>query len=551
MSNVVPVQVAGSQIEQAKSVLVTQEERQLVIDALNPCPDWHAAEVERQLCRDVMAGITALRAQLRKYLPQKELETDKAYEKRVNAATFYNQFSRAVDSLVGRVFSRTAKLVEPDAKWEEFQNDVDLEGNNLHVFCEEVFSAAITEGISFIIADMPSLPVAQTQEEEQAQIKVRRPYWVHLRAYEVIGWKRERVNGIPTLMELRTLQSAQVEVTPYVFEERKILRIYKPDSCIEYEVTLAGVVTKRSEYKMSLGVIPIVPVYTKRLRPFVAAPPLFDMATLCIRHYQSTSSQNHILDYSRFPLLFGKLLMLEGQTALTTGASAMVHAADEKADLRYVEHTGAAIGAGEASLDKLERQIAMLSYEPLLRQTTGTESATRATLDTATASSALQAWAGALRDALEQALVLTSLWKAPGYGEAPDVSVNTTHGLTASLEELNPLLELRKSSQLSRSTLWKELYRRGVLGPGFDAKEEEKLLQEEGGMNELGEGALMTLVNAKVMPKKYLFETAKKKGLIPAELEWETINEELLKEAESGNNSNPMGEFDAMFKTQG
>jgi hypothetical protein len=551
MANVIPVNVTGSALTQKQGLSLPAEELASVQNALVPCPAWHAAEKERLLCRDCMEGITALRTKGRDYLPQKELETDTAYDKRLKTATFYNQFSRAIDSLVGRVFSRTTTLVEPDDAWSAWQDDVDLEGNNLHVFCEELFSDAIAEGLSYIMIDMPSLPIAQTQEEEKSQALVRRPYWVHLKAYEVIGWVFERVGGINVLTKLRTLQRKQVEAQPHVYEERQILRIYTPGHCLQYEVTMSGEVMDRKEYKMSMPMIPIVAVYTKRRRPFDGAPPLHDMATLCLRHYQSSSAQNHILDYSRFPLLFGRQLFLEGQDSLASGVSGMIHSHEEKADLKYVEHNGAAINAGAESLKDLEKQIAMLSYEPLLRQTTGTESATRATLDTATASSALQAWARALADALEQALVLTAMWKAPGLLTAPDVSVNTTHGLSASVEELTPLLELRKSSQLSRSTLWKELYRRGVLGPGFDPKEEARLLLEEGGMNEHGEGLLKTLVEAKTLPKRYLFESAKKAGYIAEDVQWEAVLEELSRENESGNNSNPLGAFDAMFQNQG
>jgi len=555
MANVIPVNVTGAQVTQAAGISMPAEERLMVQNALVPCPAWKKAEQERALCRHCMEGITSLRAMGTEYLPQKELESNEAYDKRLKTATFYNQFGRAIDSLVGRVFSRPAGIIEPDDAWADWQDDVDLEGNNLHVFCEELFSDAIAEGLSYIMIDMPSLPIAQTREEENKQALLRRPYWVHLKAYEVIGWVFKRIGGINVLTKLRTLQTKQVETEAFVYERRRILRIYEVGSCIEYEVTDAGEVMRKNEYKMTLPIIPIVAVYTKRNRPFDAAPPLHDMATLCLRHYQSTSAQNHILDYSRFPLLFGRQLFI-GESAgekLASGVSGMIHSAEEKADLKYVEHNGAAITAGADSLKDLEKQIAMLSYEPLLRQTTGTESATRATLDTATASSALQAWARALADAIEQALVITAMWKAPGLVTAPDASINTSHGLTASVEELNPLLELRKSSQLSRSTLWKELYRRGVLGPGFDAKEEEALLLQEGGMNEHGEGLLKTLVDAKSLPKRYLFEKAKERGYLSKDLEWEEVLAELSKEEQSGSAGagSTLGAFDAMFQNQG
>lgn len=522
---------------------ITKEQ---AILAQTPCPAWTVDEQERSVCRDLMEGITALRAARTTYLPQKELENDTAYQKRLDTATFFNQFSRTVDSLSGRVFSKEVKFEDASDDWAAFEDDVDMEGNNLHVFAQEVFSAAIAEGISYIMVDFPSLPTAPNQEVELKEKRTRRPYWIFLKAAEVIGWKFERVNGTNVLVELRTLQYRDVETSMFVFEKKKILRVYRLGSCHEFQCSEAGAVESEQIFKMSIPIIPLIPVYTKRKGQLRAAPPLHDMARLCVRHYQSTSSQDHILDYSRFPLLFGKRLFLEGTSKIEQGASAMIHSQDEHGDLRFVEHTGAAIASGADSLKALEGQIALLSYEPLLKQSTGDESATRAALDTATASSALQSWAMGLKDALELAAVYTTLWKSPGLTDAPNVSVNTSHGLSASAAEYQAILELRKGKDISRSTMWKEMYRRGILGPSFNEKDEEELLKLEAAMDERGEGFIATQVQAGNLPKELLFREAQKKGLIPADVKWEDVLAMMSKENVSSQAS-PLPGFDNLF----
>lgn len=528
--------------EENTSTITTEQ----AILALTPCPAWTVDEQERGVCRDLMEGITALRAAGTTYLPQKELENDTAYQKRLNSATFFNQFSRSVDSLSGRVFSKEVKFEDADTAWEAFQGDVDMEGNNLHVFAQGVFSASIAEGISYIMVDFPSLPAAANREEEVKEQRVRRPYWIFLKASEVIGWKFERINGINVLVELRTLQYRDVETSMFVFEKKKILRIYRPGTCHEFQCSEAGAVESSKVFTMSIGFIPLVPVYTKRKGLLRAAPPLHDMARLCIRHYQSTSSQDHILDYSRFPLLFGKRLFLDGTNKIEQGASAMIHSQDEHGDLRFVEHTGAAIQSGADSLKALEAQIALLSYEPLLKQSSGDESATRAALDTATASSALQSWAMGLKDALELAAVYTVAWKTPALTVAPNVSVNTSHGLSASAAEYQAILELRKIKDISRSTMWKEMYRRGILGPSFSEVEEEAALKTEAALDGRGEGFIATQVQAGNLPKELLFREAQKKGLIPPDVKWEDVMAMLSKESVSAQ-ANPMPGFDNLF----
>jgi hypothetical protein len=425
-----------------------------------------------------------------------------------------------------------------------------MEGNNLHVFAQGIFEDSVAEGISYIMVDFPSLPVATNQETEIKEKRVRRPYWIALKAAEVIGWKFERINGINVLTELRTLQYRDVETSMFVFEKKKILRVYRPGSCHEFQCSEAGAVEEMKFFKVSIPIIPLVPVYTKRKGLLRAAPPLHDMARLCIRHYQSTSSQDHILDYSRFPLLFGKRLFLEGTNKVEQGASAMIHSQDEHGDLRFVEHTGAAIQSGADSLKALEAQIALLSYEPLLKQSSGDESATRAALDTATASSALQSWAMGLKDALELALVYTTLWKAPGLTDAPNLSINTSHGLSASAAEYQAILELRKSRDISRSTMWKEMYRRGILGPSFNEGDEEALLKAEASLDERGEGFLATQVEKGTLPKELLFREAQKKGLIPDDVKWEDVLAMLSKENVSAQ-ANPLPGFNALFSSGG
>lgn len=528
--------------EEVQAMLTEEQIKQ----ALVPSPAWQEDERERVICRTLLKGITALRDGGKTYLPQKELESDDEYKKRLNSATFFNQFSRSVDSLSGRVFSKEVRFEEADEAWSAFQDDVDTEGNNLHVFAQEVFSEAIAEGLSFIMVTAPSVPMAMNQEQEIRERAIRRPYWVFLKASEVIGWKFGRVGGVNVLAELRTLQHQDVEVENFVFKRKKILRIYNPTVCYEYQLSDTDELERSEVFPMSIGIIPLVPVYTKRKSLLRAAPPLHDMAHLCVRHYQSTSAQNHILDYSRFPILFGKRLFLEGAGKIEQGASAMVHTQDEQGDLRFVEHTGAAIASGSDSLKELEKQIAILSYEPLLRQGSGNETATRAALDTASASSALQSWAAGLKDALELAATYTAMWGAPGLTVAPTVSVNTSHGLAASAQEYNAILELRGTKDISRTTLWKEMYRRGILGPSFSEAEEEDLLKAEAAMDEKGEGFIATQVAMGNLPKELLFIEAQNKGLLPPDLAWEDVLAMLSRESVSAQAS-PLPDFSALF----
>ena len=92
--------------------------------------------------------------------------------------------------------------------------------------------------------------------------------------------------------------------------------------------------------------------------------------------------------------------------------------------------------------------------------------------------SAIQAWALNLKDALEQAFVLTAAWL--NEATSPTVRVFTDFALDMG-DDKGPatLMEMRKNGDLSRETLWEEAQRRNILSADFDAEEELDRLDGE------------------------------------------------------------------------
>src|SRR6185295_4553940 len=99
----------------------------------------------------------------------------------------------------------------------------------------------------------------------------------------------------------------------------------------------------------------LAPVYLNRTGFMTGEPPLEELADLNVAHWQSSSDQRNILTVARVPILFGT--GIEGNEKLEIGASSMIRTSDPNAKLTYVEHTGAAIGAGERDLERLEFQM--------------------------------------------------------------------------------------------------------------------------------------------------------------------------------------------------
>ena len=499
---------------------------QTKLSAFAPSEGWEKAEKKRVLCRDLFEGIEALKLKRTTYLPQKAMEPDDAYAKRVEVATLYNMFEKAIQGLVGRVFSKVMEPQDVSDKLEKAYENIDFQGNNIDMFCKEIFTEAMTEGISYIFVDYPPVTPARNREEEKQY--QRRPYWIHYRASEVISVRFKKKQSIPYLDQLRVRQIIDEPDGEFGVKKVERVRVYTPGLCTEYKrekgtySDAQGV--EVTEYVMGLkDIIPIIPVYTHKIGLFKGEPPLYDMARLNIRHYQSNSAQDHILDHSRFPILFGRRIYGDGEETSIMGPGNMIHSTDADAMLSYVESTCQAIEAGANSLKDLEDRIAAMSYEPLLMRRSGVETATRTAIDSAAASSALQAWALQLKDAIEQAMVFTALWEGVEETQAGTIQMNTDYQLTIASTDAADLLSMRKAGELSRKTLWNEYSRRGVLGPDFNEEQEAEQLTEEGAYRDMTKGVIPELVKMEILPKQYLFDEAKRRGFINTELEWADI----------------------------
>ena len=502
-----------------------------------PLPAFNSMEYLRLKCRHMMEGVETLRSYGETYLPKKEMEKQTVYDKRLTAATLYNIFGKSVKGLTGRVFSKVLHISDLDEEQEKWFENIDWLGNNIDMFAKDVFTTAVAEGVSFILVDFPPVTGIETVTDEKGNKIPLRPYWVHLKPYEVIGWRFDTSNGPPILEHIRVRQIVEEPDGEYGVRNVERVRVYEPGICKEYkrEYLANKPEVFFTEYKMGINSIPIVPVFTGRTGFFTATPPMYDLCMLNYRWYQSNSSQDHILDYARFPILFGKKIFTEDGSEVPIGPSNMIHSMNDGAALEYVEHTGAAIESGSKSLKELEDRMSALSNDPLLTKRTGTETATRASIDTAATSSELQAWALGLKDALELCLVFTNMWITPGSTVTETeplglVVMNLDYNLAIASSDYTDLLELRKNGEISRATLWTELSRRGLLHPDFNTTEEDKALNEEGAVKSSGDGLLSNLAGQGILPKELLFNELKRRGIIDEDMDWKDIQEMISRE---------------------
>jgi hypothetical protein len=418
----------------------------------------------------LMGGTRAMRAAKQAYLPQWPAEDGESYKARLATSTLFPAYQRTVSVLTGKPFSKPITIGDDvPPRVAEMLPDVDLEGRNLDVFAAEVCEDALARGFCGILVDCPPNPGARTvAEEQQAGI---RPYLVHIKAGAILGWKSEVVGGQRKLTQLRLLETVEVEDGPFATKAIEQVRVLTPGAWQTYraKATEAGKIewVLFGEGVSTLPEIPFIPVYGRRAGFMVGTPPMLELAHANVEHWQSKSDQQTILHVARVPLLFAKGL---AGTTITVGAGSFVSTDGEHADLKYVEHSGAAIEAGRLSLLDLEDRMRQAGAELLVIKP-GNITEVQTVADNEQGMCDLQRIVQVLEDCIDQALALMARWV--GLPTGGTVEIYRDFGAATLAEASAELLAgMEARGGLSRETLYAELKRRGILGPGVDVHEE-------------------------------------------------------------------------------
>ena len=354
------------------------------------------------------------------YLPRQLKESEEAYARRLRSSFLFPALRHTVKTFVGRVLGQaidTSEVVEPIKTYLE---DVDRDGNNLTVFARHVFFDAVAYGVSWIYVDRDPLVAGSTLADARRQNN--RPYLVHVKCPDVIGWRPNAEGGIGRVRIRERIaddtQAGDWDDEVYLDQVRVIEpRRYEIFRQTDPKSEGAGDWASIGEGRHGLDFVPLVPLYTEKTGFFVARPPLLDQAWLNIAHWQSYSDQRHIEHIIRVPILLGKGFTQAELGSLEIGADRMVIASNPAADITYAEHSGEAAKIGRADLEDLEDKMARLGAQVVDRQPT-METATKTSIDSAESGASLAAMSMALQDALNLAIWYMGLMlNIPDAGE--------------------------------------------------------------------------------------------------------------------------------------
>jgi hypothetical protein len=420
------------------------------------------------LGRVLMGGVEAIRAAGRTYLPQFPAESDEAYNARLASSFLFEAFEKTVEDMAGRVFTKSVEI-EGDALKEEAQN-IDGQGNDLSAFACSVFTSGLSGcGLSFIMVDAPPRPGTVTKA--QAKASSLRPYLVHVTPEEVLGWKTATEGSRTFLRQFRIMEQVQEddpedEFAVVTVKQVRVLTLAEGGVSVRlYREASNGTDWELyDQFETEVPEITVAPFYAKRTGFLQSKPPLRGLAWKNLEHWQSASDQRNILHAARVPILFASGRDEDEPLVISTGTATT--ARSDKAKLEWIEHSGAAIGAGRDDLKDLEFQMQALGLQLLVA---GTETATGASLDAAKETAPLAMMADNLKDALEQALRWFTMYQ--GGETEVTVQVNKDFGVsTLTAQEATVLLSMVNTGKMPLAKFVDELKRRGFIAEDTDTE---------------------------------------------------------------------------------
>ena len=459
-----------------------------------PCAEYYEMAAKWGLIHDLLGGTQTMRDAGEKWLPIETEEKLQAYNNRVSRSFLYGALEDSIEKSASKPFSKpvTTQGDMPEALV-PMEDNIDNMGRNLTQFAKDVMLDALVHGLTHIFIEFPkTIDEADADDIEERRSRLTladekelgiRPYMVHIKACNMIGWRSEKDEG------------GREQLTQIRFRETKIepdgewgdtvveyIRVWNTDSWElwkkgeddkEYAIEDAGLHT--------YGGIPLVTLYTDQKGFMTATPPFEKLAWKNLEHWQKSSDRSNYVHFAGIGVIFGAGFNdQEKKRKIVIGVNQSILVGSKDAKLSIVEHTGQAAGIMKDAIDEVVEQMVVLGLEPFLRKS-GNITATGERIDDAKQNSNMQTWVRALEIVLRQAYIISATWLRLEVPDDWKVDIFNEFGLSASAaEDIKNLITMRTAREIDRETFLKEIKRRSILSDAVEVQDIMDALELEG-----------------------------------------------------------------------
>lgn len=430
------------------------------------------------------------------WLPKENLEEIAQYAARVNRSDLYPGLSQGLDDAISRPFAKPMAIENLPAEFEPIVADTDGDGSDINQFLAHLMRSSVKHGLAHAWVDytqtIPANGRVLTRADEMASNP--RPWWRIIEAPRMLNWRSFTLPSGKRALSAAWIHEIEdgrefVRVLTLNSQERWQNMAYKPPrhsagEDLEARFYQYGhhrqqdwkLVEPPRPYGPDGGFkdgLPIVTVYTGYAGFMRARPPFKALAETNLTHWQSSSDQRNIVHVARVPILFARGMGSEELKGSAIGAGSVVLSKNPGADLRYTEHSGAAVAVGQEDLDRLERRMEQLGVRPHVERMQGA-TATGVAINADGADTDVQAWAQAVDTAAEQCFGWSAVWMGrPELAKDIDVQIFKDYQVAyKSSQDLAVLQSDVEKGRIRHETYLQALVRRDVLPADLDIEAE-------------------------------------------------------------------------------
>jgi hypothetical protein len=450
------------------------------------------------MLRAVYGGTESMRAQGATFLPQYEKESDTRYASRLASTFALNKLREAVDAASAKPFRTLLKVVNnTDPDLDLWTQDIDLQGNHLHVFAHQLFNNAMLDGMAHVLIDHPStfnMPNLAAQKASGA-----RPFFKLYKVDDVAAAYDMYIGGDTKTVHVR-IRGTRADRDGFkevLYNQMRVIEIDPSKS--------TGIVQLWEQLSTSGGSnwdfiseepltnmpeVPFVTLYAgEKEADYQVRPTFIDLAYKQIEHWISSSDQRSILSAARFPMLAcsGVQIDPDDEKQFAIGPYKVLYAPEANGRWYFVEPKGTAIDSGMKDIEKLEMQMDMMALNPV----TGTHRQyvpqNERDIQETRVHSVVHDMAINCQDAIERCIQFMGQWTSKDLSQVTAV-LNTEFSNTKDrLAEVAQLVAMWEKKGLSREVLLTEVRNRNLLGDDFNIKEEMALWAAVDAINQSGQ----------------------------------------------------------------
>ena len=431
----------------------------------DPNAAWRNQEPHWVLIEDLVGGTYELRRRHRRYLPQEPRELDESYDNRLARSVCPPYYQRLERMLAGMLTRKPVRLNDVSDIVREQLFDVDLQGNDLNVWCYEATRKMVRYGHIGVLVDAPSAG------------ELGRPYWVTYTPREILGWRHELVDGAQKLVQLRLLEKVILPDGEYGEKEVEQVRVLTPGAFEIHRLNQKGNFEVVDSGTTTMDHIPFAVAYANRVNLMESRPPLEDIASLNLKAYQVQSDLDNQLHISAVPMLAFYGFPQSAEEVSAGPGEAISFPAEGRAE--YIAPPSDAFDSQFRRLDQLASQINELGLSAVLGQKLSAETAESKRIDRSQGDSTMMVIAQNMQDLIDNCLAHHA-----HYLNIPEIGSSFVNrdflGSRLDPQEIQSLLQLYTAGTITQKTLLDQLYEGEVLGDEFDVEEELESTQAGG-----------------------------------------------------------------------